>query len=209
MSSVSSDSGRPPKPQTPSVDFEAIPEKLQNRTQWLLWRYEWKGDKWAKVPVNPDSGRIDSATDPEVWSSFGGVQEAYRSDHIQSDGIGFAFSETDMVVGVDLDDCRNSETGEPTAEARELIERLDSWTEVSPSGTGYHVFVVGAIGADGNRGDMHSEGSHLEMYDQKRFFTVTGNHVSESPHTVETRPTVVSDLHTEYVATPTEDTERA
>jgi len=46
-------------------------------------------------------------------------------------------------VGIDLDKCRNPETGELEPEAQEIVRRMDSYTEVSPSGTGVHIYVIG------------------------------------------------------------------
>ena len=49
---------------------------------------------------------------------------------------------------VDLDDVRDPETGELCPQARNIVDRLDAYTEVSQSGTGLHVFVRAALPGD-------------------------------------------------------------
>jgi primase-polymerase (primpol)-like protein len=66
---------------------------------------------------------------------------------------------------------------------------LDSYTEVSPTGTGLKVFVRGVLPRGGNRDD------DIEMYDHDRYFTVTGHHLAGTPVTVEERHEEVAVLH--------------
>jgi primase-polymerase (primpol)-like protein len=82
------------------------------------------------------------------------------------DGVGFVFSPGDPYAGVDLDNCRDSESAALDAWASELVATLDGYTEVSPSGTGVHVIVRGAAP---NRQD-----GRIEAYSSGRYFTVTG-----------------------------------
>ncbi len=93
---------------------------------------------------------------------------------------------------VDLDDCRDPETEEADEAARDIIERLDSYTEVSPSGTGYHVLIKGDLPDGWNR-----RGS-FELYETARFFTVTGDHVEETPTRVARRQDALTAVHREY-----------
>jgi hypothetical protein len=71
---------------------------------------------------------------------------------------------------VDLDDCFQEE-GTLKPWARDVVFCLDSYTEYSPSGKGLHVLVRGTI--------PHSikDGNGFEMYNELRYFTVTGNHL--------------------------------
>ncbi|WP_276256802.1 hypothetical protein [Halomontanus rarus] len=174
------------------IDVEAIPGILAERAQWLCWRAEERDGKQTKVPVNPATGDFASTTDDRTWSALEQALECAATD--AADGIGFVFTATDPLVGVDLDDCRDPDTGEPLEPAPTIIERLDSFTEVSPSGTGYHVILEGDLPNGGNR-----HGS-IEMYDQARFFTVTADHVAGTPETVEPRQDALEDVHEEFVA---------
>ncbi len=114
--------------------------------------------------------------------------------------MGFVFTEDDPVVGVDLDDCRDPETGDIDDTAQDIIERLDSYTEISPSGTGYHVLIKGELPEGRNR-----RGS-VELYDTARFFTVTGDHVDVTPTHVARGQDALAAIRREYVQETEPDT---
>lgn len=61
------------------------------------------------------------------------------------------FTDGDPSGGVDLDDCRNPETGTTREWATDIIDRLDSFTDVSPSETGYHILLEGSLPDGSNR----------------------------------------------------------
>ena len=174
-----------------SIDTAALPASLRERDQWVCWREEERDGKPTKIPVTPGTGAFASSTDPDTWDSF---ETALRYVETGSaDGVGFVFTDDDPIVGVDLDDCRDPETEDVDDAALDIIERLDSYTEVSPSGTGYHVLITGELPKGRNR-----RGS-IELYDTARFFTVTGDHVEETPTHVARRQDALVAIHREYV----------
>jgi len=176
---------------TPTGD--GLPETLTTHDQWLCWRAEERDGKMTKVPVDPNSGQFASTTDSSTWSDFRTARERVVASP-DLDGLGFVFADSDSIVGVDLDDCRIPETGKTREWATDIIDRLDSFTEVSPSGTGYHVLVEGSLPDGRNRkGD-------IELYETARFFTVTGDHVDDTPKTVESREETLKAVHEEYLA---------
>src|SRR5262249_59536187 len=85
--------------------------------------------------------------------------------------------------------CRDAQTGVIAPWAREIVAALDSYTEVSPSGTGLHSFVCGKLPLGGRR---HGR---IEMYDRDRYFTVTGDHLEGTPAAIEERTTELAALH--------------
>ncbi|WP_232688987.1 hypothetical protein [Halobacterium zhouii] len=177
-------------------DQGVIPEDLREREQWVCWREEERDGKATKIPVTPGAGGFASSTESATWSDFETAHEYTETEY--ADGVGFVFTDDDPIVGVDLDDCRDPETGDVDDAALDIIERLDSYTEVSPSGTGYHVLITGTLPEGRNR-----RGS-VELYDTARFFTVTGNHVKRTPTRVARRQDALTAIHREYV----QDTER-
>jgi primase-polymerase (primpol)-like protein len=74
--------------------------------------------------------------------------------------------------------------------AWEIVQALDSYTEVSPSGAGLKVIVRGQLPA-GRRGWDNGNG----MYDRARFFTLTGWRLEGTPATVEERGEALAALH--------------
>ena len=159
----------PPEP-LPVVS-DGIPDELKVRPQWANWTYARAGEKWTKHPYNPRTGRKATSTNLTTWSTFEDVFRAYDAGGYG--GVGFVFCSADPYVGVDLDRCVNPETGEVETWAVQVIEGLDSYTEISPSGTGVHIIARGKIPNSGRRGP-------LEMYHQDRFFCVTGRLLGEA-----------------------------
>ncbi len=150
-------------------NHENIPEQLTKRPQWVCWRMEERAGKLTKVPYTPGTLRRASATELMTWGTFREALEAYRRSEPPYDGIGFVFCSADPFAGIDLDDCRNPETGEIESWAQKIIDRVqEGYIEVSPSGTGIHIIVVGKV-----RGGGVKRGS-VEMYGQDRFFTISG-----------------------------------
>lgn len=156
-------------PKALEVMSEGIPGELKARPQWVCWRYALDSkDRWTKQPYNPRTGRIASHSDLMTWSGFNTVYEAYRAGRY--DGVGFIFCSGDPYTGVDLDGCRDPETGEVEAWAAEIVQRLDSYTELSPSGKGLHVIVKGKT-------PKALKLPYIEMYSIERFFTMSGHAV--------------------------------
>ena len=153
----------PPEPL--AVCPVGVPDEIKVCPQWVNWRYARVGGKWTKHPYDPRSGRKASSTNLLTWSTFDEVLRAYESGDY--DGVGFVFCSGDPYAGVDLDGCRDPETGEIELWASEIIGRLDSYTEVSPSGKGVHVIVRGKLPTSVKR-------RRVEMYATERYFTITG-----------------------------------
>lgn len=177
-------------------DIEAIPDELAERPQWICWRAEDRDGKTTKVPVDPTTGSFASTTDDRTWTT---LEQALEYVVTGADGIGFVFTATDPLVGVDLDDCRDPETGKPLEPAPSIIDQLDSFTEVSPSGTGYHVLLEGELPDGRNR---HGT---LEMYDHARFFTVTADHVRGTPMSINERQEALEAVHEEFIVSEVSD----
>ena len=149
------------------VRVENIPRELKARPQGVVWKMEEREGKSTKVPYTPRTGRKASSTDLTTW---GTLEEALEVMD-RYDGIGFVLCSGDPYTGIDLDHCRDPVTGEIEPWALRIISSLDSYAEVSPSGTGIHVIAKGKAPKNGKRGK-------LEMYSSERFFTITG-HVLE------------------------------
>jgi len=150
-----------------SVKAESIPEELRVRPQWVVWKAV--GDKPDKVPYSVRTGRRASSTDLLTWATFQEALEAYENGDFA--GLGFVFSSADPYTGVDLDDCVD-ENGEIAPWALEIVCYLDSYAELSATGTGLHIIVRGNV-PNRRKGDV-------EVYSSKRFFTVTGHVVEVS-----------------------------
>lgn len=165
------------------VSVDNIPVELKERPQWLNWQYIQRGGGRQKVPTAPRTGQSIDHLDPAEWRNF---EDAVRGlSGAFCDGIGFVFTADDDLAGVDLDEVLDLDTGEIEPWASELIERLDSYSEISPSGAGVKVFVRGEVPA-GGIAKLRDQERRTELYDRGRFFTVTGRQFPSTP--AEIRP---------------------
>ena len=170
---------------------------MKDLAQWINWRYEERDSRVTKVPICSHTGQLAAVDRPETWGTY---EEAVRASKEHShDGVGFVFTEEDRYAGIDLDKCRDPETGELEEWAKELIEHLDSYTELSPSGTGVHVLIKAELSAGGRRKGQ------IEMYDSGRFFTVTGQHLPGTPKKIVERQVEVEVLHRKLFGFSTEE----
>ncbi|MGP4072759.1 phage/plasmid primase, P4 family [Piscibacillus sp. B03] len=180
-----------------SIDnFMNLPTEMRNLNQWILWKKEQKRNKDGEILRDPDTGFIKytkvpkqpngynaSATNPKHRLSFDAAVHAYQEGDFS--GIGFVLVDTDPFVIVDLDDCFID--GELTREAKEIVDSLDSYTEVSQSGNGLHIVVkANAIES--------IKKQHIEMYSQGRFFAMTGE-VYDNLTEVKERNTAITYIH--------------
>jgi putative DNA primase/helicase len=176
----------PEKPFTPlAIVAQGIPEELRRIPNWVTWRLTLKADgKWAKVPKSPLTGESAKSNDPLTWTSF---KEALAASP-RYDGIGYVFTLEARDVGVDLDHCRDPNTGEIETWARRIVNQLASYTEVTPSGTGLHIIVKGVIPQGRKKGK-------IELYASGRYFTFTGRHLEGTPLVVEDRTEAIGLLY--------------
>lgn len=162
-----------------------IPCELLEYKQWVLWRRAAVNNRVTKIPISPWSGKAAACDKPQTWSTYKHVRFALR--RFACDGIGFVFTETDPFCGIDLDQCRTV-NGAIEPNALDLIRRLGSYTELSPSGTGAHVLIKAKLPGKGRRLGK------VEMYDSGRYFTITGKHLSGTPLTINNRQAVLEEL---------------
>lgn len=166
---------------------DASKARPKDHEQWVLYRLEERNGKLTKVPYSPRSPETRaSSTDRRTWGSLREARECLELGGF--DGLGFVLTPEDPFSAADLDGCVDPETGEIEPWAQEIVEELDSYTEISPSGTGLHIFVRGEL-PPGRRGWGNGHG----LYDQGRFFTITGRQIGERG--VEDRQGALEALH--------------
>lgn len=187
---------KPPRPTALPVSPANIPAALMDLDQWVTWRYVWlpKEEKWTKVPFNARTGKAAKSTDPTTWSPCQKALAAYQTGDY--DGIGFVLTEDLGIVGIDLDHCRNADTGAIDSWALDIVHAVTTYTEVSPSGTGLRLFSRGTLPPKGRKkGD-------IELYTSGRYLTITGCHLEGTPLTIEPRQAEITALHTRSFGTP-------
>jgi putative DNA primase/helicase len=165
-----------------------IPAELRQIPQWVCWKAKpGKNGKIDKVPFDPKTGRAASSTDPATWGVFEQAVATSKNGGGYA-GIGFVLG-GGPYVGVDLDDCRNPETGDIQAWAWEIAQKLNTYTEISPSGKGLRMFLKGELKNPGRRKGK------IECYVTGRFLTVTGHRVEGTPAAVMDRQQEILAFH--------------
>jgi primase-polymerase (primpol)-like protein len=176
-----------------------IPLSLLLIARWLI--YVISGGR--KIPLDPNTLR--PANSPNSCASYAFVADCLANTRAypdwgppvegpRFDGVGFRFDydATAPFAFVDLDHCRDPQTGEIEPWALAIISRLNSYSEVSPSGSGVHILC---------RTQQPPEGGcrkgRIEIYTRLRWSTVTGQHVDGTPVDLEDRTHELLALHQE------------
>ena len=173
----------PPSPDVLSPKLGEIPERLREMDQWVCWKQKLHENKdgtkrWTKVPVDAVHLRFASSTDSDTWTDFRTAVGTYNADS-EIAGVGVVIQKSDGLIGIDVDDCRNPETGEIDRAVKALLSEVETYVEVSPSGTGLRIFVFGEVESDiGCEAELPGE-AHIERYVTGRYLTVTGHRLDE------------------------------
>jgi primase-polymerase (primpol)-like protein len=150
------------------------PATLRALPQWVCWSWVDRADahtgelKRTKIPIQATTGRAARSTDPATWADF---PTAYRAaQRHQYSGVGFVFAPDDGLIGIDLDHCLSD--GRLSARAADVVARIPSYTEITPSGTGLHIIGRGTLPTHGRH--YKRDGFSIELYPAGRFFTMSG-----------------------------------
>jgi primase-polymerase (primpol)-like protein len=148
-------------------------EDLKARSQWVAWRWGKvrKDGKREKVPINPSTRCWAKSNNPSSWATF--QQALALAQEPGYEGVMVAITEDDPYFMVDQDGCRDKSTGEVHPAAWKIVEELDTYTEVSPSGTGTRTIGVGTKPGSRCVSKNIPWSGQIEIYDQKRFCTIT------------------------------------
>lgn len=162
-----------------TVDYAEIPTDLRGIPQWILWR----DIEGGKVPFTAE-GEKAKPNDPSTWTTFDIIATAFEGGEYT--GIGFVFSKSDPLVGIDLDGCRDPLTGDVENWATEVIDACDTYAEVSPSGTGIKLIGIGRSPFERGKHQKLPQYDRkgrktagIEIYDHARYFAITGQRCSE------------------------------
>lgn len=173
-------------------DGYEFPDGLIERRQWLTWETIDRGGKTTKIPYVPGDPENDH-TNPDSLLRFEKAHEYVNMS--PSHKLGYSFQPGGPFVGIDFDDCRDPETGELDDWVAEIVDRAESWAQVSTSGTGIHLFLRGNLKNVVKRDD---EG--IEMYERERFFAMTDNTLERERVTDEITEAqgLIDELYNEY-----------
>lgn len=161
----------------PVPDPADVVAELASRKQWMVWGYrpgETEDKKYRKMPHYADGGRRfgnqgDDKDRRRLVTLDAAVVAVSRGDF---DGVGFAFLPDDGLIGIDLDGMIDPESGEVSERCQSIIDACASYTEVSPSGKGVHIFC--ALEHTEDTKSFKSNKIGVECFIGAQFFTFTG-----------------------------------
>jgi putative DNA primase/helicase len=178
--------------------YSAIPQELKGYKNWVCWQAypDPKSHSGiSKKPINPRTGGFAMPNNSDTWSDF---ETAVRQSGKYS-GIGFMFSNSPF-FGIDLDDMpqdiEDYQNGGADNIVSEFVNTLQSYAEYSQSKTGIHIICKGHL-PEGKRKAKNDSGG-FEMYENGRFFVVTGNYCSEYGYINDCTESV-KPLHSKYL----------
>lgn len=178
-------------------DFIAnIPEEMKRQKNWVAWILKQNRNNPArmdKIPVNAVTKEFAQSDNPDTWCKFEIALE-YAIKH-KLNGIGFMLRPP--FVGVDIDHCID-EQGKMSPLAQEIVDKLNTYTEISPSGTGLHLFCKGELPPK----DRKNTDLGLEVYAEGRFLTFTANRIPSTPIESADRAEEIKFIHSTYLAKP-------
>ena len=140
--------------------WSRIPQALRDRRQWCV------ASQYQKRPLQVD-GRSASSTDSTTWTDF---ETASGAAQAKGWHVGYVLTADDPFTCIDLD-----VKGDVKPEDFDShIQMLDSYTERSVSGKGFHVWVEGRV-------EKPAKSPNIEIYSQDRFMICTGNVARDRP----------------------------
>jgi hypothetical protein len=187
------------KPQTLNGDLHYLPFALAPliaKNKWVLWRWERsnKTGKWTKPPYQPNGFHAKN-NDPKTWHSYVEVLKALP----RWDGIGYNLLDGD-IAAFDIDHCRDPSSGTIKPWATALVERANSYTEITVSGTGLRIIGLG-LGSSIHKKFPVSDALSCEVYRNcERYIVVTGNPLPSTPQTLAIIDEVIDDIVREFGA---------
>jgi len=126
-----------------------------------------------KLPLNPKNGQNAKINDPQTWGSFEQVETFINGNPTRQLFPAVAISEDLGITVLDLDKIRQPTTGNLLQEAQNIVNSMVSYTEMSVSGTGLHIFIKG------KKPGKKCRHGNIEIYDRDKFMTLTGNIVED------------------------------
>jgi DNA replication protein DnaC len=175
----------------PAPDVKDI-SWLKSLPRWVGWNFEDKEDgSLGKTPYSPKTGFPAACDNPATWVTHAEARAAKEAGECKA--IGLALGKDLGLTIVDFDKVRAT-TSDPWPDwVLEEIEALDSFTEVSASGRGFHVLCWGAVPSNKN-----NQKCNVEIHDSNKMFALTGE-VFEGRNKINARQEKLTKMHSRIV----------
>lgn len=134
-----------------------------------------------KPPFNPRNPEAFASTRrPDSWAGFDLAAAAVARQ--QADGVGYVLLLDERLIAFDLDDCRDPQSGALVPWAIALVEEADSYTEITPSGTGLRILGLNESIAASLHHTNRKDPGQVEIYHRcPHFITGSGARQPDTP----------------------------
>lgn len=174
-------------------DYEKIPSEMKQLNRWVLWKTKTLDNgRTTKVPIDARNGYGARSNDTSTWVSFD--QAIEKCDYYGCKGLGFMLGSG--YFGIDLDNHGEISQEDFDKLAEEFTTAISSYAEISQSGKGIHIICKGVL----PQGSRRRKGN-IEMYDNARFFALTGN-IYKDHDTIIDGTDLVKPLYEKYLTEP-------
>lgn len=188
-----------------------IPAELKNLRQWVVWKSVIRTNEngetnITKPPFQPYNPQHEAShSTPHHWTSYEEAMACWRANPDTIEGVGFVFTERDEFFGIDIDDERKVKPEHLEARralVQDIMSRVVTYSEVSPSGQGLHMIGRGRL-PEGLLGKRNTA-LQVEVYCGQRFFTMTGN-VWADRDTITDQQAYLDEMYGAFTARPQVD----
>lgn len=174
-----------------SISSPAI-DHLKQYPNWVC-----QGDD-KTYPINPNTGSKAKSNDVNTHGTYEQCM-TYIANNWQNipNLLPCLVLQKHMgIVGVDLDDDPNLVffDGKLTKWASDVINLINSYSELSRNEGGVHILAFGEIPRAIGSKKIHG----VEMYQHGKVWTMTGKHLPYTPNTIEHRHSELIELHKQY-----------
>lgn len=170
-----------------------VPPELKAMRRWAVWKAVWNDTrkKYDKIPYSPQHYGLSTKRVAD-WGDFDTAATTLALNPTRYAGLGFVLTDIKGVVGIDLDNCRHD--GQTAPWAREIVQTMGSYTEISPSGNGLRILALGEFHTDWNN---HDTGIEVYSGHTPRFLTITG-HTKQARPMAQAQPHALQELFTSH-----------
>ena len=100
-----------------------------------MWRYEQQGKRSTKMPYNPHIPQERAkCNDPTTFSSIEKAMAVAKRNSFDGIGVGIFGN----LAGIDIDHCID-DSGKLSPMAQDIMQTMNAYTEISPSGNGLRI----------------------------------------------------------------------
>ncbi len=160
------------------IKSDILRKTFDGEKRFVNYKIVLKAGKKTKIPYYAKN-KPASSTDEKTWLTYDEAMMNLDNGSNGFDGYGIIFKPDQKLVGIDIDHCMKD--GKIEHEQKKVIERLikeaDTYTEISPSKEGLHLFLL--IDDEGGLDTTIHKKAPYEVYTQGRYFTVTENSYGE------------------------------